>query len=171
MEGKEEYGSHVVQYPKEYSMCTGCKSCEVVCSLVHDGEVRISNRRITCVQGVPTNPLCTILSCQHCTDHPCYDACPKKDRAMCIDENGIVYVVEEECIGCGKCAKACKFEPSRIIMTADPIKQRKAKKCDLCRTRPEGPACVQWCPAYAIGLSDEEDAPAEPLPQLPKTVA
>ena len=30
---------------------------------------------------------------------------------------------------------------------------RKAKKCDMCRTRPEGPACVEWCPVRCIGES------------------
>ena len=75
---------------------------------------------------------------------------------MCIDENNIVYVNEDECVGCGLCQKACVFEPSRINMvkSADK-KQRKAKKCDLCRERPEGPACVQWCPIRCIGLSDD----------------
>lgn len=163
------YGSHVVQYPLEYSMCTGCKSCEIICSLTHEKNVRHSNRRITCELGDPLSPIHMIHSCQHCIDHPCYNACPKKGIAMRIDENDVVYVVEDECIGCGKCAQACKFEPSRIIMTQDPAKIRKAKKCDLCRTRAEGPACVQWCPAYCLGLSDEENAAAEPLPQLPVT--
>jgi Fe-S-cluster-containing hydrogenase component 2 len=163
------YGSHVVQYPKEYSMCTGCKSCEIVCSLVHNGEVRISNRRITCELGNPLIPVHTIQSCLHCEDHPCYDACPKQGEAMHLDaETNIVYVDEARCIGCRLCQKACRFEPSRIVMTADKkAKDRRAKKCDLCRTRPEGPACVQWCPALAIGLSDEVDAPAAYLVQLP----
>lgn len=78
---------------------------------------------------------------------------------MCIDENGIVYVNEEECIGCGLCAKACRYEPSLInlVESADK-KKRKAKKCDLCRTRPEGPACVQWCQAKCLAVT------GEPLP-------
>lgn len=73
---------------------------------------------------------------------------------MCIDENNIVYINEKECVGCGLCRKACVFEPSRINMViSDDKKQRKAKKCDMCRTRPEGPACIQWCPVKCIGMS------------------
>ena len=34
-------------------------------------------------------------------------------------------------------------------------KKWKAKKCDLCRTRPEGPACVQYCPVRCLGVSKD----------------
>ena len=156
MDNKEErtYGRHIVQYPMDYSLCAGCTTCEIVCTLTHDGLVSPCYNRIFVERGT-YSMVHNILSCQHCSDHPCYEACPKKGKAMCIDENNVVYVVEDECIGCGICAKACVFEPSRINMvkSAD-RKQRKAKKCDMCRTRPEGPACVQWCPVRCIGLSD-----------------
>lgn len=73
---------------------------------------------------------------------------------MCIDEEGIVYINEAECIGCSLCQKACKFTPSRINMVKSKNKEeRKAKKCDLCRGRAEGPACVQWCPAVCLAES------------------
>jgi Fe-S-cluster-containing dehydrogenase component len=92
----------------------------------------------------------------HCDDHPCYEKCPKKDKAMLIDDSGIVYINEDECIGCGLCVKACPYGPPRINMVkSKDKKQRKAKKCDLCRNRPEGPACVEWCPVRCIGVSDE----------------
>ena len=165
MDKNEErsYGRHIVQYPMEYSLCAGCTSCEIVCTLTHDGLVSPSYNRIFVERGT-YSMVHNILACQHCSDHPCYNACPKKDKAMRIDENNIVYVVEDECIGCGLCAKNCVFQPSRINMvkSAD-RKQRKAKKCDLCRTRPEGPACVQWCPVRCIGLSDD------PIPWEVKT--
>jgi len=165
MDKNEErsYGRHIVQYPMEYSLCAGCTSCEIVCTLTHDGLVSPSYNRIFVERGT-YSMVHNILACQHCSDHPCYNACPKKDKAMRIDENNIVYVVEDECIGCGLCAKNCAFQPSRINMvkSAD-RKQRKAKKCDLCRTRPEGPACVQWCPVRCIGLSDD------PIPWEVKT--
>lgn len=72
------------------------------------------------------------------------------------DEKGIVYVVEEECIGCGKCQKACIYTPTRINLVKSKDKaKRKAKKCDLCRNRPEGPACVQHCQAKCLELNDK----------------
>lgn len=99
-----------------------------------------------------------IYACQHCVDHPCYHACARKDQAMCLDENGIVYINEEYCIGCKRCIKACVFDPPRInyVKSSDKSK-RKAKKCDLCRTRPEGPACVEFCQVRCLGISDLPD--------------
>jgi Fe-S-cluster-containing hydrogenase component 2 len=156
-------GRHIIQYPKEYSLCAGCTSCEIVCSLLHDGVVGHGYNRIF-LKRVEPEMMHRIYACMHCDDHPCYAKCPKKDKAMIIDENNVVYIDEAECIGCGLCAKACSFEPSRINMVKSQDKsKRKAKKCDLCRTRPEGPACIEWCPVRCIGMSDE------PMPILPET--
>ena len=157
MSQEKKYGPHIVQSPPEYSMCTGCTSCEMVCSLTHDGCTSPSYRRIFFEHGDVMELLHTVHSCQYCADHPCYNACPKKDTAMKIDENGIVYIDEEGCIGCGMCVRACVFDPPRIgMVNTKDKKQRKAKKCDLCRGRAEGPACVQYCPVKALHLSTEE---------------
>ena len=78
---------------------------------------------------------------------------------MCVDEDGIVYINEEECIGCGLCAKNCKLTPPRITMDK---KNRKAHKCDLCRGREGGPQCIKECPVVCIGLA------SDPLPYDPE---
>ena len=150
------FADHVVQVPMEVSFCAGCASCEAVCSLTHDGLVSPSYNRLF-MQHDTRTMIHTILTCSHCTDHPCYSACPKKDKAMCVDKAGIVYIEEEECIGCGLCAKACAFTPSRINMVkSKDRKLRKAKKCDLCRNRKEGPACIQYCPSRCLVLSSQQ---------------
>jgi Fe-S-cluster-containing hydrogenase component 2 len=85
---------------------------------------------------------------------------------MLLGEDSIVWINENECIGCGKCVKACSFTPSRINLVKSKDKaKRKAKKCDLCRTQTEGPACVRWCPVRCIGISDQ------PYPQFDQTTA
>ncbi|MDR1796304.1 MAG: 4Fe-4S dicluster domain-containing protein [Clostridiales Family XIII bacterium] len=161
------YGSHVVQYPQDYSLCAGCTTCEIVCSLVHDGVVGPRYNRIFLKRGT-SSMIHEVLACMHCADHPCYEKCPKKDEAMKIDEKGVVYIDEAFCIGCGLCAKACAFTPSRINLVKSSDKdKRKAKKCDLCRTREEGPACIEWCPVRCIGLSDRPRPVFEPLPGPP----
>ena len=149
----EEYGNHIVQYSPEYSLCTGCETCSILCGLSHEGFTGPGNSRIRIDLGT-RSMIHRVLACQQCSDHPCYDACPKKGAAMKIDDNGIVYIDEVSCIGCGLCARHCKFQPSRIAMKRDKVrKQWKAVKCDLCRDNPEGPQCIKWCPVRCIGLS------------------
>ncbi|WKY45214.1 4Fe-4S dicluster domain-containing protein [Eubacteriaceae bacterium ES2] len=148
-------GRHVIQYPDDISFCAGCSACEIVCGLVHEGVSSPSVKRIFLERGEKQSLQHAVLTCHHCDDPPCYEKCPKKDKAMCIDERGIVYIDQDECIGCGMCAKACKFEPSRINFNKKIEKtKRKAYKCDLCRTRENGPACIEYCQVKCIGLSD-----------------
>lgn len=150
----EKYYNHIVQYPPEVSLCAGCTSCEAVCAMVHDGVVSPSLSRIQLERGT-VSMIHTIHACMQCKDHPCYNACPKKDKAMCIDEKlGITYVNPEECVGCRLCVKACPFEPKRIRMNLD-VPRPKAIKCDMCRTRPNGPACVEYCQVRCIGKSED----------------
>ncbi|NLB29500.1 MAG: 4Fe-4S dicluster domain-containing protein [Clostridiales bacterium] len=155
------YGKSVAQTPPDYSFCAGCMSCEIICALGHDGVAGPTRRRLT-VQRDIRKMTHTVLTCMQCSDHPCLDACPKKGEAMAIDENGVVYINEDECIGCGLCAKACVFEPSRITFYKNQPKDvRKARKCDMCRTREEGPACVQWCPVRCLYVTAGEERPRE----------
>jgi tetrathionate reductase subunit B len=81
-------------------------------------------------------------------DRPiCVEACPT--RATFRDENdGIVKVNTELCIGCGSCIPACPYG----ARYRHPVR-RVVDKCDYClRTRlPLGktPACVETCPTRA----------------------
>ena len=163
------YGDHIVQYSPEYSLCAGCETCSIMCGLTHEGFTGPGNSRIKVNLGT-RSLMHHIVACQQCNDHPCYEACPKKGTAMKIDENtGIVYIDEEFCIGCGLCQRKCKFQPSRISMKKSKNrKEWKAVKCDLCRNRPEGPACIEYCIVRCIGLSsksvfvpDGAECPAE----------
>lgn len=154
---EKKFGKHIIQLDKDISLCAGCSGCEIICGLVHEGVSSPSTRRIF-VERDTTQLIHTVYTCQHCEDHPCYNACPKKDKAMCIDEKlGVVYVNPDECIGCKLCVKACPFEPKRIQMNLF----KKAVKCDLCRNRPEGPACIEDCQVMCIQMSDQ------PIPEAP----
>lgn len=161
MENNSQKGVHIVQYPSNVSLCAGCAACEIVCALIHGGKVGPSHNRIFLNRGT-INMIHQVNSCQQCEDHPCYDACPKKDLAMCIDENGVVYIDQENCNGCKLCIKACPFEIKRINYNPE---TKKALKCDLCRGRAEGPACVEYCQVRCIGLSDQPVPTPPPAPE------
>jgi Fe-S-cluster-containing hydrogenase component 2 len=62
-------------------------------------------------------------------------------------ETGLVYVEEDYCLACGECTLACPFEEPRIRPHPE---SGTALKCDLCRGRPQGPICVEYCPVEAL---------------------
>lgn len=152
-----EKNRHISRCDEYVSFCTGCASCELVCGLVHEGYCSPTNHRIELLRHDVT---CRheIFTCQNCADPACYNACPLQDTALCYDEElQVAYVNADECIGCGLCVQACPFEPKRIHVSPD----GKAIKCDLCRGREEGPACIEYCQAMVLGFSGEQVPDAE----------
>lgn len=127
--------------------CAGCGVCGMMCSLYHEGQVGPTLSRSELVRD-PLNSIYAFNVCQQCRSPGCYLACPLKDQALCIDEStGARYVNEDKCDGCGKCVKACPFDPPRIRINEN---KKVAQKCDLCRGREEGPICVQYCGMQAL---------------------
>jgi Fe-S-cluster-containing hydrogenase component 2 len=74
-----------------------------------------------------------------------------------------VTINDDTCIGCSNCANRCPW--GNIVMVPTPETRSDGKpvevatKCDLCLTRPQGPACVQMCPhgcAVRVSFKDLE---------------
>jgi len=139
-------------------LCTGCETCETVCSFVHYGEF---NPILSRIHRVRIEPVFNIaLSCQKCEDAPCVRACPEK--ALEKDpETGNILVDEEKCNGCAFCARACDFGAISFH-----IETQKALICDLCKNMREEfidpevgkkePQCIIVCPKEAISLKSVE---------------
>ena len=120
-------------------VCTGCRYCEIVCSLTHEGEVNPRKSRIR-IFGDQLNGLDQPIVCDPiaCKDMPCIESCPVE--AIKIDDRLSFPVIDvEACIGCKACIKAC---PINAIFF-DEI-SKKALKCDLCNGDPQ---CVKRCVA------------------------
>jgi Fe-S-cluster-containing hydrogenase component 2 len=139
---------HVVQLSLDESACTGCGTCELVCATVHEGSAGPSLRRIW-LDRDGINLAYHVLTCLQCDYPSCYFACPLKDEALCIDSvTGARYIITDRCqTDCKVCIEACLFDPPRINF--DP-ERNVAVKCDLCKDRVEGPACVEFCPAICL---------------------
>jgi sulfite dehydrogenase (quinone) subunit SoeB len=99
-------------------------------------------------------------SCLHCEDAPCVTVCPT-GASFKREEDGIVLVNEDDCMGCGLCAWACPYGAREMDAAAGVM-----KKCTLCVDRiyndhlPEidrVPACVRTCPAGARHFGDLGD--------------
>ena len=126
-------------------ICSGCRSCELWCSLHHTGGFNPHRARIRVVEmgtGIDIP-----VTCQQCHAPPCREAC--RFDAIVLNEALEVAVVDEEaCTGCRACVGACPYG----IITMDPVTD-KAIKCDLCGG--EEPVCVAICPSNVLGALDD----------------
>ncbi|GAA1714854.1 DMSO/selenate family reductase complex B subunit [Propioniferax innocua] len=141
----------------DQSACNGCKACSMACQDKHDLPVGVQWRRIYeytggtwSVDGATATPniftYYTSISCNHCDNPVCVEVCPT--TAMHRDDDGVVSVDPDKCIGCRYCEWVCsysapQFNPDKGIMT----------KCDLCadyRAEGQNPACVDACPSRAL---------------------
>ncbi len=135
MKSKSEFRKVLVVEPDE---CGACRICEVVCSLVREGECNPAKSRI---QILRKEMLEVPLICQQCEVLFCASVCP--EGAIGRDENtGAVLVDEKICNGCGICIEACPFKA--VIYDS---KEKKVLICDLCRGNPQ---CVEWCPRESL---------------------
>lgn len=131
------------------SLCAGCNVCTLMCSLYHEGETIVALSRNEIVRD-PFEGSYSMNVCRQCLSPSCYEACPKKGSALCIDkETGVKYVNSEECIGCGECIRACPQKTAGIKLNPD---KEVAFKCDLCRGRDNGPICVEYCGQKALTI-------------------
>jgi anaerobic carbon-monoxide dehydrogenase iron sulfur subunit len=131
----------------EGARCTGCKLCELACSLVKDGCVDPTRSRIR-IRRCPEGRFLPVV-CQRCTDPLCAVVCPveavRKDEAA-----GAPRYERERCVGCGACVAVCPHGAAGFDAAA-----QKALRCDLCGGRP---ACVAVCTAGALRLMGRDEA-------------
>jgi len=129
-------------------ICSGCKLCELYCSLHHNGAFNPRRARIRVVElgtGIDVP-----VTCQQCQDPACRAAC--RFEAIEFDDRlKIVVVNQDKCTGCQDCVGACPYG----IITIDPI-SHKAIKCDLCGGAE--PACVAICPSHVLAALDDAAA-------------
>ncbi len=119
---------------RDYSRCSGCRKCEIACSLSHENKLWPEASRVRVFMLVPGAEFPHL--CTQCQDYPCVKTCPSK--ALSVNEKtAAVAVNNEKCIGCGKCIKAC---PGKIPHVHPATK--KILICDLCNGSPK---CAQVC--------------------------
>lgn len=116
--------------------CTGCRTCEIVCSLLHTRTVNPSLARVKLVH-FPRDHSNFPIICRHCKDAPCKAACPIPD-AMYVDQKTEAVVVNAEiCTQCLACVEACPFAAIQVGPNKEIL------KCDLCEGEP---LCAEYCP-------------------------
>jgi len=126
------------------SDCVGCRLCEMVCSLIHEGECSTTRSRIKVFRDEEFgNNLISL--CMQCVDSHCIESCPC--GALSRDgKTGAVLFHDRLCNGCQACITACplgaiSFDKQKNVVL----------KCDLCGGDPE---CVKVCFREALRLKD-----------------
>jgi len=127
----------------DLAKCCGCRVCEAICSVVHEGEFNPVKSRIKVVRTIEGEILRSVpVFCLQCEEAYCKAVCPA--NAITQDANGTKIVDEEKCIGCKLCEIACPVG----AITVNPEKHV-AIKCDLCAGLAES-QCVKYC--YSVAL-------------------
>ncbi len=135
----------------DLTTCTRCDDCVQACADTHGGQpvfIREGKRYRNWL--VPT-------ACYQCTDPVCLVDCPTGAIRRSVGTLEVT-IDPATCIGCSNCATRCPWDNIVMVETggarADGKPEEVAVKCDLCRGRAEGPACVSSCPhGSAVRLS------------------
>jgi anaerobic carbon-monoxide dehydrogenase iron sulfur subunit len=131
----------------DYEKCTGCRICELVCSVKHEGVSNPSRSRIKVVKWESEGRYVP-MSCQQCESAPCLLICPVK--AISRDESlNRVMVDYDVCIGCRMCVAICPFGAMGFDVLA-----KKVMKCDLCDGDPQ---CARFCDVHAVSYLEANE--------------
>lgn len=125
----------IVHDPKK---CTGCKTCEMVCSFTNSKEFSSLKTRIHNYSDLKKARFIS-FTCMQCEDAPCIKVCPS---GALMAKNGILKIDSSTCIGCKLCLLSCPF--GNILFDE---KENSAVKCEQCE---RDPLCVVFCPTGAL---------------------
>ena len=147
----------------DQSRCVGCYACSVACKDWHDIKPGPANwRRVTSREWgtYPTLFLTHLsLSCNHCERPACVKACTA-DAITKREEDGIVVVNSDKCLGNVTCDTLCKKACPYNAPQFGDEEGAKIQMCNLCLDRlveNKRPICVEACPMRALdaGSTDE----------------
>ncbi len=138
-------------------LCWHCSACLVACKDWHDVPPGPGSYiRIAVIEKgkFPDVFMAAMFhTCYHCAEPACVEACPVEAITK-REEDGIVVVDPEECLGmdnCGACKDQCPYGAPQSIDVED----AKMQKCDLCQDRlsaGKDPICVGACNTFAIAV-------------------
>lgn len=156
-----------VSKQKRYGMvidtrrCIGCHACTVACKAEFDVPLGVNRSWVEYVEkGTYPNVRRSFLPrlCNQCSDPPCVPVCPTGATYQ-REEDGIVAINPDKCIGCKYCILACPYDQRFLNPTTGT-----AEKCDFCQHRvSQGlvPACVETCIGRARIFGDLNDPDSE----------
>jgi tetrathionate reductase subunit B len=152
---------------KQYGMvidtrkCIGCQGCSVACKSEFGVPLGHTRSWVEYVEkGTFPDVTRSFLPrlCNHCSDPQCVAVCPT-GATYRREQDGVVDIDSEVCIGCKYCMQACPYG----VRFINPV-SGSADKCDFCLHRvKEGlvPSCVNTCMGRARIFGDLNDPNSE----------
>jgi anaerobic dimethyl sulfoxide reductase subunit B (iron-sulfur subunit) len=153
----------------DQTRCTGCHACQMACTDKNELEDGVRFRHVVEGQrGAFENAgsayaqdvaaFWTSMACNHCDEPLCVINCPTTAMYK-REEDGVVLVDADKCIGCRYCAWSCPYgAPQFSAITG------RAAKCNFCVdliAKGEEPACVAACPWGLIEFGPIEELRAK----------
>ena len=147
----------------DISRCIGCHTCTVSCQAENNtlelqtGGAGLGYRRVVPVErGTFPNvrKFWVPMACNHCTRPSCIPACPV-DAISKREEDGVVLIDQDACVGCGYCQAACPYGAPQLNVNTS-----KYEKCTFCVHRTSKglePACVPTCVGGALQFVTDGD--------------
>jgi carbon-monoxide dehydrogenase iron sulfur subunit len=123
-----------VYIERNYEKCSGCRRCEIACTLHHEGKIWPEASRIRVFMIIPGVEIPHL--CFQCEDYPCVEVCPT--GALSVNsQTGAVNVSTSKCTACTLCIQACPGSVPHLHPQNNCI-----VICDLCDGQPK---CVEAC--------------------------
>jgi Fe-S-cluster-containing dehydrogenase component len=163
------------------TLCVGCRACQSACKEanrlptdtrevqggVYDAPIDLNGTTKNIIKVAADGEATTFMKmqCMHCIDPACVSVCMAGALHKLTEgpAAGTVAYEAATCVGCRYCQIGCpfnvpKFEWNKSLPV---VEDPKIVKCELCRHRPEGPACCEVCPRGAVIYGKRADLLAE----------
>ena len=133
----------------DYDKCTGCRICELACSMFNDGETNPAKARMRIVKIEEEAECLSIpVVCMKCGEPACKAVCPM--GAISDDPaTGARRIDKDKCIACSACVYACPFGAISV--------DRSAGRSFTCNHCDGEPVCVKFCPTGAVQYLEGEE--------------
>ena len=148
---------------RDFTACTGCKSCVIACSKAKEGKIWPAAARVTVEEYNPGVEFPVL--CYQCADNAkCVEKCPAGALSVDPAKNATIVVDTNKCLRTAKNGDCtiCRDECPGTAVTFHPV-SKAPLICDLCGG---DPACTKVCPVGpmkgALSNNGFRAAPAKP---------